>query len=219
MKQVIAALLFVGAAVCLAQDAVKAAPGNYKVIAENESVRVLEANLPAGAKTAMHSHPALLSVMLAPGTVKWTKPDGKSDQAPPGMSRGSVMSMGPDTHVSENFGKEPVRVILVEFKQAAPPAAKAHAAPSVPNCKPVDDAPHATALLCTGSAGSTVPKHTHATQGVYIALTDVNAEVTDAAGNQRMLDMKKDTAAITMPETHTVVNKGGPYELIVVSLK
>ena len=39
-------------------DPVQVAPNNYKVLEENDHVRVLEMNLPAGQKDEMHSHPS-----------------------------------------------------------------------------------------------------------------------------------------------------------------
>jgi len=219
MKTASMATLWLASAVCVAQDPVKVAGNQYRLIAENENVRIVEANLAPGAKTVMHSHPALMSVVLVPGSAKWTKPDGKVDQSPANMARGSVISMGAESHVSENTGKTPLRVILVEFKKPAPPAGKAHKAPSLASCKQLADAPHATAQLCGGAAGSSVAKHTHASNAVYVALSDVQAEITDAGGKKRMLDMKKDTASIASRETHSVLNKGGAYELVVVDLK
>ena len=41
-----------------AQDPVKTSPQYYKVLLENDQVRVLEYRLKAGEKEAMHSHPA-----------------------------------------------------------------------------------------------------------------------------------------------------------------
>ena len=219
MKSVIAGVVFLSGAICLGQDPVKVASAQYKLIAENENIRVVEANLAPGAKTVMHSHPALMSVMLEAGAVKWTRPDGKSDQSPPNLTRGAVVTLGAESHVSENTGKTALRVILVEFKKPAPPAGKAQKIPSLPNCKQVGDSPHATAQLCAGAAGSSIPRHTHGSHAVYVALTDLSSEITAADGKKRMLEMKRDTAAIAAPETHSVVNKGRGYELVVMDLK
>jgi hypothetical protein len=45
-----------------ALDAVAVAPDTYKVLLENETIRILDVNLPAGAKEPAHSHlwPALI---------------------------------------------------------------------------------------------------------------------------------------------------------------
>src|SRR6267142_2906021 len=59
MKTVILiSLLAVLWATAHAQDPVKTSPQYYKVLLENDQVRVLEYRLKAGEKEAMHSHPA-----------------------------------------------------------------------------------------------------------------------------------------------------------------
>jgi hypothetical protein len=84
----------------------------------------------------------------------------------------------------------------------------------------VAESPHATAQLCGGAAGSMVAKHTHSAGVVYVALTDVTAEITDGAGKMHTMEMKKDAAAIAPPETHSGKNIGkAAYQLIVVDLK
>ncbi|MBK5291039.1 MAG: hypothetical protein JJE04_04995 [Acidobacteriia bacterium] len=214
-----ALMLFTGA-LTWAQDPVKVAAGQYKLIAENEDVRLLEGNVPPGSKTVMHSHPALMAVILEPGITMWTMPDGKKQQSAPGTKRGTVIAMPPQSHVSESIDKKPVKVILIEFKKPAPAAAKARKAPSLANCKVVAESPHATAQLCTGGPGSITAKHTHTSTEVLVALTDLTADSTDGAGKVTKLEVKKDSAAIAAPQTHTAKNTGkAGYELIVVDLK
>ena len=213
-------VFFLAAGIALGQDAVKVAGSQYKLIAENENVRLVEANLAPGAKTPMHSHPALMAVILQPSVTKWTMPDGNSRQSPPDLKRGSVVSMGAESHVSENAGKTALQAVLIEFKKAAPAAAKAGKAAPLANCKIVADSPQATAQLCTGAPGSTVARHTHTNSVVYVALTDTTAEITDGAGKKRPMEMKRNSASIAPPETHSARNTGkNSYELIVVDLK
>jgi quercetin dioxygenase-like cupin family protein len=207
-------------AIAWAQDPVKVAGGQYRLIAENEDVRLLEGNLAPGVKTAMHTHPDLMAVILQPAVIKWTMADGKAVESEPNMKRGSVMALPTQSHISENMGKKPMKVVLIEFKKPAPAAANARKASSSPSCKVVAESAHATAQLCSGEVGSTVAKHTHSAGVVYVALTDVNAEITDGAGKTHMLEMKKDAAAIAPPETHSGKNVGkAAYQLIVVDLK
>ena len=213
-------VLFLAGSIALAQDPLKVAASHYKLIAENENVRLLEGNLAPGAKTAMHSHPALLAVMLQASATKWTMPDGTSAQSAPDMKRGTVIAMDGQTHVSENVGETPTKVVLIEFKKPAPPAGKAKRVPTQGECKLVAESAHATAQLCSGAAGSTVAQHTHFNDVVYVALADVTAEITPAHGEKRSLEMKRDAAAIAAPETHSAKNTGkNAFELIVVDLK
>jgi quercetin dioxygenase-like cupin family protein len=199
---------------------VKVAGGQYRLIAENEDVRLLDVNLAPGAKTVMHSHPDVMAVMLQPGATKWTMPDGKTAQSAPDTKRGTVIAMDAQTHISENLGKTPLRAVLIEFKKPAPAAGTARKASSAPSCKVITESPHATAQLCTGAAGSMVAKHTHAAGVVYVALTDLTAEITDSTGKTHTMDLKKDSATIAPPETHSGKNTGkAAYKLIVVDLK
>lgn len=49
----------------MAGDAVSVAPDHYKVLEENDRVRILEFRGGPGAKTAMHSHPAMVAVPVS----------------------------------------------------------------------------------------------------------------------------------------------------------
>ena len=54
----LAALVLVfAAATVLAQDPMKVAPNNFKVLLENDQVRVLDFHSKPGDKIGMHSHP------------------------------------------------------------------------------------------------------------------------------------------------------------------
>jgi hypothetical protein len=219
MYKTIGVLCLTGA-LAWAQDPVKVAGGQYRVIVENEDVRLLAVDIAPGAKTAMHSHPDVMAVMLQPGVTKWTMADGKTVQSAPDAKRGTVMALDAQTHISENVGKTALEAILVEFKKPAPAASAAKKASSTPSCKVVAESPHATAQLCSGAAGSLVSKHTHLASVVYVALTDLNAEITDDAGKMHTMDLKKDAAVIAPPETHSGKNVGkAPYQLIVVDMK
>ena len=168
-------LFLLAAAQSVAQDPVKVAGNHYKLIAENDNLRIIEVTLAAGAKTVMHSHPSVIAVILDPSVTKWTAPDGKSVQSPPDQKRGAIISMKPETHVSENIGKTGTRAILVEFKKPAPAAGKG-SNPSLPApYKQVDDTPHARVFECTVAAGGSTPQHTHARENVLVALTDLTA--------------------------------------------
>ena len=118
-------LLCLTGALAWGQDPVKVAGGQYKVIAENEDVRILEGNLAPGVKTAMHSHPALMAVILQPAVTKWTMADGKTTQSAADVKRGTVIAMDAQSHISENIDKKPLKAILIEFKKPAPAAGKA----------------------------------------------------------------------------------------------
>ena len=55
-----------------AQDPVKTSPQYYKVLLENDQVRVLEYRLKAGEEEPMHSHPAGVLYVLSGAKLKFT---------------------------------------------------------------------------------------------------------------------------------------------------
>ena len=106
--------LVVAAVPARAQDPVKVASDTYKLIAENDRVRVLRATVAPGAKTAMHDHPAHLVVSLGAANVKFTTPDGKTADVV--MKADDVSLMLAGAHAGENAGTGPVDVVIVELK-------------------------------------------------------------------------------------------------------
>jgi quercetin dioxygenase-like cupin family protein len=99
-----------------AQDAVKVDPKHYKVEMENDQVRVLRINYGPGEKSVMHSHPASVAVFLTEGKVKFTMPDGKTQEA--GVKAGEVQWEPAGPHLPANAGTKPFELILVELKSA-----------------------------------------------------------------------------------------------------
>jgi quercetin dioxygenase-like cupin family protein len=98
-----------------AQDPVQVAPKNFKVLFENERVRVLDFHANAGQKIPMHSHPAYLSYSLAgSGKTKFTGADGKTTERP--ANPGGATWHEAESHASEYMGPGVTHVLLVELK-------------------------------------------------------------------------------------------------------
>ena len=102
-----------------AQDPVEVDPTHYKVVFENDQVRVLRIHYALGEKSIMHSHPDAVAVFLEDLTSKMTHPDGKSEEM--SAKKGDAVFTPAGTHQPENIGKGPVDLVLVELKK---PAAK-----------------------------------------------------------------------------------------------
>ena len=96
-------------------DALKASPANFRLLLENERVRVLEYSLAPGQRDAWHTHPAKLSYVLAGGRLRIHLPDATPIEVieTTGEARWSEM-LG--AHSAENVGDAPVRIVLVEVK-------------------------------------------------------------------------------------------------------
>jgi quercetin dioxygenase-like cupin family protein len=187
------------------------------VIVENSSVRVLDLNIPGGGKTAMRTHPDSVAIVLEASTIRWTRPNGGSEESGPGFTRGSSLYLAGDRDAWENTGTASAHVILVEFRKPAPFLARTPSLPEV--YKHIAENPHAAVFEVTIAPGEAVPKHTHG-ENVAVSLTDATAEVTDEQGQKQTMSFKKDTAIFRGPATHSGVNTGQtPVQLIVVELK
>ncbi|MDQ4014236.1 MAG: cytoplasmic protein [Thermoproteota archaeon] len=96
-------------------DAVKVAPDSYKVLLENDTVRVLEVRIKQGAKSEMHSHPKSVAICLNDQRLKFTFPNGKSENAD--LKSGQSVWLDGISHAVENTGTEDVRSVVVELKK------------------------------------------------------------------------------------------------------
>ncbi|MFO1304884.1 MAG: hypothetical protein U1F54_14210 [Burkholderiales bacterium] len=100
-----------------AQDPARAQPRAYKIVYENDKMRVLEFNSKPGmgiCGSGMHSHPAHLTVALSPATAKITLPGGKSFTAE--QQLGDVFWADAETHETENLTGRNVRALMIEWK-------------------------------------------------------------------------------------------------------
>jgi quercetin dioxygenase-like cupin family protein len=110
--------LLSGPAASLADDPIPLYPDNYKVLYENDRVRVVDFRLRKGATEKSHSHPAHVAVFLADFKIRFTLPDGQTRMRE--ARQGEIAYSEPTVHASENVGGTDAHGILVELK--APPA-------------------------------------------------------------------------------------------------
>ncbi len=104
-------------------DAVRAAPGNHKVLLENDQVRVLEVTLAPEEKEPLHHHkwPSVLYIQEAGDFIDYDS-DGKvifdSRKTPESLTFPLTMYKGPEApHAPVNLSKTtPIRLIRVEMK-------------------------------------------------------------------------------------------------------
>ena len=100
-----------------AQDASKVNPRSYKVVLENDKVRVLEYRSLPGfgiCGQGKHSHPAHLTIAMSDGKVKVTTDDGKMIAAE--SKAGKIFWAPAETHSVENISGRPMRAFMVEIK-------------------------------------------------------------------------------------------------------
>ena len=99
----------VSSGVMFQQDAVKLSPQYYKVLLENDQVRVVEYRLKPGEKEIMHSHPAGVLYGFGDAKLKVTYPDGRIEEI-------AATGDNPVTHALENTGKTEAHALVVEPK-------------------------------------------------------------------------------------------------------
>jgi hypothetical protein len=112
-KLIFLAFLFL-AVNAMALDPVVTDGDQYKVLFENEKVRVLEHRDQPGEKTHQHYHPAFVLYALSPFERKITLTDGKVIMRK--FKAGDVIYSEEQTHIGENVGQTPTHVIIVEMK-------------------------------------------------------------------------------------------------------
>jgi quercetin dioxygenase-like cupin family protein len=100
-------------------DPVHASPANYRVLLENEHVRVLEMDLRAGTTDHPHSHPSETVYFKQGGKVRIHLSDGNEVEAD--LPDGHVMWHEPWTHRVENIGTSDILAVIVESKPDGKP--------------------------------------------------------------------------------------------------
>jgi quercetin dioxygenase-like cupin family protein len=98
----------------MAEDAATVAPHIYKVLFENDRVRLLEVTMQPGDSSEMHTHPDNLIYVLADGKVTFTDPSGDASDLE--VQAGTSLWMDATEHATENVGDTAVRVLFFEPK-------------------------------------------------------------------------------------------------------
>ena len=101
----------------LAQDAVTSEPRSFRVVLENESVRVLEFKSGPGfgvCGQGMHYHPDRVGVSLTGAKVRNTNAEGKTVVRE--IPAGHVSFSPAETHSAENIGGSGTRTYIIELK-------------------------------------------------------------------------------------------------------
>ncbi len=97
-----------------AEEATKADPKHYTVEFENDHVRVIRIKYGAGEKSVMHDHARYVVVNVTDASVKFTTPDGKTEENT--NKAGDADWSDAVTHLPENTGDAPLEAVLIEIK-------------------------------------------------------------------------------------------------------
>ena len=109
------ALLLVSQSTPPTKDPVATDGDKYRVIFENERVRVLSYTDRPGERTHEHQHPAFVLYALAPFKRKLVLHDGSERVRE--FKAGDVLYSAGETHVGVNVGDTPTQVVIVELKE------------------------------------------------------------------------------------------------------
>ena len=101
----------------LAQDSVTSEPRSFRVVLENESVRVLEYRSGPGlgiCGQGMHYHPDRVTVSLTGAKARISNAEGKAVVRE--IPAGHVFFSQAETHSTENIGGSGTRTYIIELK-------------------------------------------------------------------------------------------------------
>ncbi len=107
-------LLLAVAPLAAGEDPAKVDSDHYKVEFENDDVRVLRITYGVGEKSVMHYHPDSVAVFLVDQEVRFTMPDGSTQEVE--SKAGEALWTPGGDHLPENMGDKPLELILVELK-------------------------------------------------------------------------------------------------------
>jgi quercetin dioxygenase-like cupin family protein len=87
----------------------------YRLLLDNERVRVFDVKFKPGEKAKMHSHPDHVVFVLGDGKVNLALPDGSSQDVP--LKEGQAMWIGAGPHETTNLGNKDVHLVVFELKE------------------------------------------------------------------------------------------------------
>ena len=225
MRNLIVAAVFTAAisATAAAQDAVTADAKHYKVVLDNEYVRILKVSYGPKEKSVLHAHPDAVAVSLTGMQGKFTSADGKSEDR--SFKAGETRWSPAETHTPENAGTKPFEVILVELKAA--PAGGGTPVAEADDPVKADPAHHKVefendrvrVLRVKLGPGEKMAMHAHPANAV-IPLTDVRLKNTLADGKSEEVTRKAGEVTWRAPLKHASENMSDkPFEVVMVELK
>ena len=213
-----AALVLLCSATATAQDPVKIDSGHYKVIVENATVRVIRVTYPAGEKSPMHQHPDSIVVSLSASKVRFSTPDGKSEERE--LPSETAMYMPGGSHSNTNVGG-PVDAILVEFKTAAPGTATVPSSRDKMALKVLAEGPRAVAYRVTAEPTFQEPAGSkHDYDQIVIGLAPTQMSLALDGKPAKTSWARGDVQFIARGTAHEAKNAGGkPVDFVIVAVK
>ncbi len=96
-------------------DPTRVASDVYKLILENERVRVFDVRFKPGQKAVMHTHPAHVVYVLDDYTLNLEIPEREAQEIP--LKAGQTIYMEAGPHAAQNIGKTEGHALVIELKE------------------------------------------------------------------------------------------------------
>jgi quercetin dioxygenase-like cupin family protein len=201
-----------------AQDPVKVAPDHYKVLLENDRVRVLEVTVKPGEKTAKHSHPVNVIYSFNDAKTKFTV-GGKSVVRE--LKADTALWGAAETHTGENVGTTETHVLVFELKgnkgaKAAKGADPMKADPA--HFKVLLNNARVRLLEFRAKPGEKILMHSHPDYVTY-SFTNNKSTFSFPDGKTAEREAKEGTATFNAAETHAAAVGEGENHGLLLELK
>ena len=208
-----------GSGAALAQDPLKVDPTHYKLVMENASVRVLKIDYAVGGKSPMHQHPDSIVIPLGASKVRFTLPDGKTQDSE--MANESAMYAPAGVHSPANVGTDRVNALLIEFKGAMPGTAALPASRTGMAMKVLAEGPRAVAYRTTAEPTFQEPAGSkHDFDQVVIALGPAQMSLAVEGQPAKTTWARGDAQFIGRGVPHESKNNGDkPVDFVIVAIK
>jgi quercetin dioxygenase-like cupin family protein len=181
----------------------------YKLVFENERVRVLDVSFKPGDKIAMHAHPDHAAYVRSGGKLKVSPSTGAPQELDLKTGQGAFLPA--QSHSAENVGKTPLKLVVVEIKPgntagAAPPGDDPlKAGPKI--YKPIFEDEHVRMLQVTFEKGAKIPMHSHPDHVAYVTSAG-KLHIAPEQGAAQDIDMKQGQAVFLPAQAHAAQNAG-----------
>jgi beta-alanine degradation protein BauB len=201
-------------------DPVSVSPDKYRVLLENDRVRVVEYTIKAGERDNPHTHPAKVSYVAEGGTLRIVLADTSflSEEG-----RGDISFRGRvPRHYAENVGSTTTRIILFEVKRVdarvAPADQDAYRNnPSTLTVKLENDSVRVMEAVIP--PGHREKQHTHPPYAMYV-LGGGSVRMHLADGTTRDVEFKAGEARFSEAVTHWAENTGtSTVRVVLVELR
>jgi quercetin dioxygenase-like cupin family protein len=201
-------------------DPVSVSPDKYKVLLENDHVRVVEYSIKPGERDQPHTHPPKVSYVVSGGSLRITLRDTSfvsTDSTGEVAWRGNV-----PWHFAENVGATPIRIILFEVKRVDGRPPQLSEDPPTVNPSSIrvlmenDSVRVMDAMLTPGLKEK---QHTHPPYALYI-VSGGNVRMHFPDGSTRDAEFKTGEARFSDKVTHWAENAGtSNIRIILVELR